>query len=80
MAAKIYAQLDKDNICFCVSQLAGVVISDRLIPIDSMDADVLGRRYENGEWLELPEPELEPEQEPEQQQELEQETGIEAQQ
>lgn len=59
MAARIYAQLNDENICFCVSQLAGEVANDRLIPLGRLDEDVLGKRYEDDGWHELREPELE---------------------
>ncbi len=46
----IYAQLDKNNICIGVSQLAGEVIDPKLIPIDIADPDKIWRKYGNGQW------------------------------
>ena len=45
-----YAQLNEKNICIGVSQLSGEVQRANMIPIKSMDADYIGRKYENGEW------------------------------
>lgn len=48
MIEKLYAQLDETGFCFCV----GTPKTD--YPVDSYD--VLGKRLENGEWVEVPAP------------------------
>ena len=58
--AYIYAELDENNICKAVSNLSGGVIADTMIPLDSYDISLLGKRYNNGEWLEVEQPEIEP--------------------
>ena len=58
--AYIYAELDENNICKAVSNLSGEVIADTMIPLDSYDISLLGKRYNNGEWLEVEQPEIEP--------------------
>ena len=58
-----YAQINLDNICFSVSDLTGEVESPYMIPIGSYDLSYLGKKYENGEWVNAapePEPEAEP--------------------
>lgn len=59
--AYIYAEIDENNICKAVSDLSGEVIADTMIPLDSYDISLLGKRYNNGEWLEVEQPEIEPE-------------------
>lgn len=56
-----YAELDENNICKAVSELAGEVIKDAMIPLETYDTSLLGKRYEDGEWVEVPvEPTPEP--------------------
>lgn len=50
-----YAQLDENNICIGVSQLSGEVKSDNLIQIASYDTSILGKKYVDGKWEEVPE-------------------------
>lgn len=45
-----YAQIDNDNICICVSELSGEVNSNNLIPLETFDASLLGKKYNNGQW------------------------------
>ena len=58
----IYAELDENNICKAVSELSGEVIKDTMIPLETYDTSLLGKRYDNGEWVEVPvePPETEP--------------------
>ena len=58
--AYIYAELDENNICYAVSQLSGGVIADTMIPLETYDTSLLGKRYEDGEWVEVELPEIEP--------------------
>lgn len=57
-----YAELNENNICKAVSELAGEVIKDTMIRIDSFDMSLLGKKYDNGEWEALVEPTPEPHQ------------------
>lgn len=52
-----YAQLDEENVCCGVSQLSGEVIADNMVRLYSMDTTVIGKKYEDGEWVEVPMPE-----------------------
>ncbi|WP_418703816.1 hypothetical protein [Anaerotignum faecicola] len=52
-----YAQMNENNICTAISNLAGEVQDIRLIPIGFMDVELIGKKYENGEWVEVPTPE-----------------------
>lgn len=52
-----YAQINESNICVAVSNLTEKVQDTRLIPIGFMDVGLIGKKYENGEWAEVPIPE-----------------------
>ncbi len=52
-----YAQINESNICVAVSNLTEKVQDTRLIPIGFMDVGLIGKKYENGEWVEVPIPE-----------------------
>lgn len=56
----IYAQLDSNNICIGISQLSGEIQKDNMLQIESYDVTILGKKYENGKWIELPKPPVEP--------------------
>lgn len=51
---KYYAQLDVQNVCVGVSQLAGVVDADNLVELDSYDISVLGKVWQGGKWVDNP--------------------------
>lgn len=51
---KYYAQLDVQNVCVGVSQLAGVVDADNLVELDSYDISVLGKLWQGGKWVDNP--------------------------
>ena len=57
----IYAELNENNICKAVSELAGEVIKDTMIPLETYNTSLLGKRYEDGEWVEVPVEPIEPE-------------------
>lgn len=57
----IYAELNENNICKAVSELSGEVIKDTMIPLETYDDSLLGKRYDNGEWVEVPVEPSEPE-------------------
>jgi len=48
-----YAQINEAGICFAVSELAGEVIADNMVQLESYDTSLLGKRYVNGTWLEV---------------------------
>lgn len=52
-----YAQLDETGICVGLSDLSGEVTADNMILLGSYDTSVLGKKYENGVWVEVPEEE-----------------------
>lgn len=52
--AYIYAELDENNICKAVSDLSGEVIADNMIPLETYDESLLGKRYVDGVWEEVP--------------------------
>lgn len=56
----IYAQLDSNDICIGISQLSGEVQKDNMLQIKEYDVTILGKKYENGNWIELPKPPVEP--------------------
>lgn len=56
----IYAQLDNNNVCIGISQLSGEVQKDNMLQIENYDVTILGKKYENGKWIELPKPPVEP--------------------
>lgn len=54
-----YAQIDEKNICVGISQLSGEVVMQNMIPIGSVDGNLIGKRFNNGTWEEnSPHPEL----------------------
>lgn len=54
-----YAELDENSICMNVSDLSGEVTMDTMIRLEAYDETLLGKRYENGQWYEVPVPEPE---------------------
>lgn len=57
-----YAQIDENNICIAVSDLTGKVTADNMLRLETYDTSLLGKKYNNGVWEEVPQP---PEPEPE---------------
>lgn len=51
---KYYAQIDAQNVCVGVSQIAGVVDADNLVELDSYDISVLGKLWQGGKWVDNP--------------------------
>lgn len=52
-----YAQIDENNICIGVSQLSGEVNVPNMISVDSLDGRLMGKRYHNGGWEDIPQAE-----------------------
>lgn len=61
MAPFYYAQINAQNVCFAVTQTAGEIIQDDMLRIDSYDTSLLNKIWENGVWVDPPEPEPMPE-------------------
>ena len=52
-----YAEINQDNICFALLETDNEINKPTMIQIENMDTNVLGRKFENGEWIEVePEP------------------------
>ncbi|MGS0763701.1 hypothetical protein [Syntrophomonas curvata] len=45
-----YAQLNKDNICIGISELAGEPNDSSLIPLEAFDESYIWKKYEDGQW------------------------------
>lgn len=57
----IYAEINSNNICFAIADMGNVICEkETLIPIKNYCEDVLGKRYNNGVWEEVEQPEPEP--------------------
>lgn len=55
-----YAQIDENNICIAVSDLSGKVTAGNMLRLETYDTSLLGKKYNNGVWEEVPQPEPEP--------------------
>ena len=55
-----YAQIDENNICIAVSDLSGPVTADNMLRLETYDISLLGKKYNNGVWEVMPQPEPEP--------------------
>lgn len=61
----IYAQINKENVCTVISDMGNIPIEKpSLIKLDFYDQSVIGKKYNNGVWEEVPQPEPEPSTEP----------------
>ena len=50
----IYAQLNENNICTGISQLSGEVQAPNMLQIEYYDTTLMGKKFEDGKWVELP--------------------------
>ena len=55
-----YAQIDENNICIAVSDLSGKVTAGNMLRLETYDTSLVGKKYNNGVWEEVPKPEPEP--------------------
>lgn len=55
-----YAQIDENNICIGVSQLSGEINAPNMILLESYDASLLGKKYNNRAWEDVPQPDPTP--------------------
>jgi hypothetical protein len=51
-----YAQINQDSIAFAVTETAGEISQPDMIPLASFDTSVIGKKWSNGLWDELPPP------------------------
>lgn len=51
-----YAQLTPDGIAYAITQSSGVIDAPDVIHLEFDDASVLGKKYENGQFVAPPEP------------------------
>ncbi|MBU3022881.1 hypothetical protein [Aestuariibacter sp. A3R04] len=51
---KNYAKINDDNVVVAVMSLSGVVNNDSMIELQSNDLSLLGKRYENGAFVDVP--------------------------
>ncbi|MBE0584133.1 MAG: hypothetical protein IH612_10300 [Desulfofustis sp.] len=49
-----YAQINEEGICIGVSSLSGPVDKENLIPIDSQDVTLIGKRWDGAGWIDGP--------------------------
>ena len=54
----IYAQLNDEGIVVAVSSLSSVIENDQMIALSFLDYSVLGKRYENGVFVDAEQPDL----------------------
>lgn len=56
----IYANLDENNICIAISDTGSSKLnSPRAILLQSFNENIIGKKYNNGEWEEVLQPEPE---------------------
>lgn len=54
MTSFYYAQINDDQICYAVTQTAGLITQADMIPVTSYDTSLLGKIWTDGEWLDPP--------------------------
>ena len=55
-----YAQLNGENICTAISKSPGEIFGSNMISLSKFDSSLLGKRYNDGEWVDEPAPEPQP--------------------
>lgn len=55
-----YAQINENKICVGISQLSNIVIDENLISIPFFDTTLIGKKYNEGVWEDIPKPDPEP--------------------
>ena len=48
-----YAMLDEDDVCVDLWYCPGRVVDENLVLLEFEDRTVIGKRYENGKWVEV---------------------------
>lgn len=54
----MYAQLNEESICNGLSRLSGEVTADKMVLIEEYDTSIIGKKYEDGKWIEMPKVEV----------------------
>lgn len=54
----VYALLNSENICVAVSRLNQSINTPNTIKLDTYNTSVLGKKYNDGVWEEVPQPEI----------------------
>ena len=54
----INAQLNEESICNGLSRLSGEVTADKMVLIEEYDTSIIGKKYEDGKWIEMPKVEV----------------------
>ncbi len=58
----VYAEINNENICYAVSDMGNTAVEKpTLIELNTFDTSVVGKKYNNGVWEEVPKPEIEKE-------------------
>ena len=55
-----YAQINDENICFAVTQTAGIIEQTDMIQINVYDESLLGKKRVGNTWEDVPMPEPQP--------------------
>ncbi len=53
-----YAQIDENGVCFADSYLSGEVHASNMIPLAEYEDSPLGKKYDNGIWIEVEQPQV----------------------
>ena len=53
-----FAELDNQKICCALLDSKGMQASETMIPIETMNTDLIGKRYEKGKWENVPQTEM----------------------
>ena len=51
-----YAQINQDRIAYAVTETAGEISQPDMIPLASFDTSVIGKKWNNGVWEDVPTP------------------------
>lgn len=54
----MYAQLNEESLCNGLSRLSGEVTADKMVLIEEYDTSIIGKKYEDGKWIEMPKVEV----------------------
>lgn len=60
LSTHYYAQINGAGIVFAVTQAHSAIADPALVSIDFLDQSLLGKKYENGQFVEVPQPAPEP--------------------
>lgn len=50
-----YAQINSSGIVYAVTQTSGAVTSDDMVQIESLDSSLIGKLYQGGTFIDVPE-------------------------